>query len=362
MRDLLFVSDLVEALLLASEQIETLSGQAFNLGGGPDQTLSLLELFQLMAELHGKEPKVHLADWRAGDQRYYVSDFRRFQQATGWSPKVGVREGVALLDRWLCEATEAPAAGPRARAARPAEGGRMRCALVNPNWTFAGSVYFGCREPHFPLEFGYARALLEEAGHEVLLIDAQMADYGPEEIRARLAAFVPDFTAITTAPSYLFWRCPPPELRVPRELVEAVRDVAGATVAVGPHGSTSPGAALRKLGVEAVVRGECETVLLALAEAGPEQWEAVPSVSLRVGEQIVSQGPPAAAPRLRPAPPALAHRVRAPPSPSPSPLRGAARRAPVRKSRPRAAALIVVSFAPSPRSAIAIAAGRGRTC
>ena len=50
----------------------------------------------------------------------------------------------------------------------------MKFALVNPHWTFDGSIYFGCREPHLPLEYGYARALLERAGHEVLLVDAQL--------------------------------------------------------------------------------------------------------------------------------------------------------------------------------------------
>ena len=49
----------------------------------------------------------------------------------------------------------------------------MRVALVNPNWDFTGSIYFGCREPHLPLEFGYAAALLANAGHTAAIIDAQ---------------------------------------------------------------------------------------------------------------------------------------------------------------------------------------------
>jgi B12-binding domain/radical SAM domain protein of rhizo-twelve system len=73
---------------------------------------------------------------------------------------------------------------------------------------------------------------------------------------------------VATAPSYLFWRCAPPELRVPREFLAALGARGGATVAVGPHGSATPGATLRKLGVDAVVRGECEEVILAIAEAG----------------------------------------------------------------------------------------------
>jgi hypothetical protein len=47
----------------------------------------------------------------------------------------------------------------------------MKVALVNPPWRFDGSIYFGCREPHLPLELGYAQALLRQDGHETLLID-----------------------------------------------------------------------------------------------------------------------------------------------------------------------------------------------
>src|SRR6185312_6702759 len=53
-------------------------------------------------------------------------------------------------------------------------GGRMRVALVNPAWSFGGSIYFGCREPHLPLELGYTRALLERAGHATVIRDGQL--------------------------------------------------------------------------------------------------------------------------------------------------------------------------------------------
>ncbi len=172
----------------------------------------------------------------------------------------------------------------------------MKCALVNPNWSFAGSSYFGCREPHFPLELGYARALLARAGHAVQLVDAHLEGLTQEEVRARVADFAPDMTVLTTAPSYLFWRCPQPELRVPRETVRALQGVGGALVAVGPHGSATPGAALRKLGVEAVVLGEAESVVLALAEAGPAQWGRVTSLARREEGKTVVQGRPAATP------------------------------------------------------------------
>ncbi len=137
----------------------------------------------------------------------------------------------------------------------------MRYALVNPNWNFDGSIYFGCREPHLPLEFGYSGALLEAAGHDALLIDAQLENLTGEEIRRRVIAFQPDFTVITTAPSYLFWRCAPPELRVPQQTAELLRDVAGTLVIVGPHASTTPAATLRKLRADLVITGECEEIL-----------------------------------------------------------------------------------------------------
>jgi hypothetical protein len=54
----------------------------------------------------------------------------------------------------------------------------MRVALLNPCWSFEGSIYLGCRDPHLPLEHGYAKALLQPQGHETLLIDAHLRDLG----------------------------------------------------------------------------------------------------------------------------------------------------------------------------------------
>src|ERR1700748_1432522 len=125
----------------------------------------------------------------------------------------------------------------------------MRYALANPIWDFEGSIYFGCREPHFPLELGYARQLLEDAGHSVLYCDADLESLSLEQIWRRLADFKPDFTIVPTAPTYLFWRCAPPELRIPKTTFQALRSVAGTTIAIGPHGSPTPRSTLTKLGV-----------------------------------------------------------------------------------------------------------------
>ncbi|WP_394844555.1 TIGR04295 family B12-binding domain-containing radical SAM protein [Pendulispora brunnea] len=168
----------------------------------------------------------------------------------------------------------------------------MKISLVNPRWSFEKSVYFGCRAPHFPLEFAYSKALLEAAGHEVQLVDAQLEELGLDEVRARLGPFEPDMIVLTTAPSYLFWRCAPPELRVPGELADAVRDLAEYLIVVGPHASTTPRAVLRKLHADVAVLGECEEVLTALACTPVSEWDGLSSVALhRDGEEIVHGKP-----------------------------------------------------------------------
>jgi CDP-paratose 2-epimerase len=100
-RDVLFVEDLVDAMLLAQANSRTLSAQAFNMGGGLGNTISLNELLELIGNLAGREPDVQRDGWRVGDQRYYVSDTRKFRAATGWAPRVSVHEGVQRLHQWL---------------------------------------------------------------------------------------------------------------------------------------------------------------------------------------------------------------------------------------------------------------------
>jgi CDP-paratose 2-epimerase len=100
-RDVLFVSDLVNALIAAQANAAGLAGQAFNMGGGPERTISLLELVDLVYRLAHRRVACQFAPWRAADQRFYVSDSRRFQSATGWRPTVSVTHGVSRLLTWL---------------------------------------------------------------------------------------------------------------------------------------------------------------------------------------------------------------------------------------------------------------------
>jgi CDP-paratose 2-epimerase len=100
-RDVLHVDDLVRAFLLVRERIGQIAGTAFNAGGGPDNAISLLELLDLIEDLHGVRPAVRFAEERIGDQRWYVSDTSRLRAATGWAPRIGAAEGIAALDGWL---------------------------------------------------------------------------------------------------------------------------------------------------------------------------------------------------------------------------------------------------------------------
>jgi CDP-paratose 2-epimerase len=106
-RDILYVDDLVDAMLLATAQVDRLAGQAFNIGGGPANTVSLRELIDLLDTLHGRPTRVEAGGWRVGDQRWYVSDIRAFAAATGWSPRAGVADGLGRLYAWL--SSRAPA-------------------------------------------------------------------------------------------------------------------------------------------------------------------------------------------------------------------------------------------------------------
>ena len=102
-RDVLFVDDLVDAMMLAHDAMDDISGQAFNVGGGPGNTISLLELLDLIGDLLGDPPAYAVEPWRPADQRYYVSDTSKLEAAIGWSPRVPVREGVSRLAAWLAD-------------------------------------------------------------------------------------------------------------------------------------------------------------------------------------------------------------------------------------------------------------------
>src|SRR5438045_2002198 len=93
----------------AQAEMPRVTGQAFNIGGGPERSTSLVELLAVMNALHGRAIPLEFDAWREADQRYYVSDTRKFTAATGWTPRVGVAAGVRALHEWLT-AHHSPAA------------------------------------------------------------------------------------------------------------------------------------------------------------------------------------------------------------------------------------------------------------
>jgi CDP-paratose 2-epimerase len=100
-RDALHIDDAIVAWLGALARIEAVRGRAFNLGGGPENAVSLLELVDLIARMHDDVPDVRFDLRRPGDQPWYVSDTSALSAAIGWRPRVRLQDGLRTLDKWL---------------------------------------------------------------------------------------------------------------------------------------------------------------------------------------------------------------------------------------------------------------------
>lgn len=117
-RDVLFVDDLTLAMVGAVGRASELAGRAFNVGGGPAHTLSLLELLDLIQGITGHPCRIEHQGVRVGDQRYYVSNVGRLGRALGWEPRTSVAEGIDRLAQWLRRETSFPAERARAQVSR----------------------------------------------------------------------------------------------------------------------------------------------------------------------------------------------------------------------------------------------------
>jgi len=100
-RDVLHVSDLVAAYLAAINNSDSISGEAINLGGGPDNTLSLLELLDYLERSLDKKIKPLWDNWRPGDQPVFVCDLSKAKRLLNWSPKYSVEQGTVALIDWV---------------------------------------------------------------------------------------------------------------------------------------------------------------------------------------------------------------------------------------------------------------------
>lgn len=100
-RDVLYVSDLIE--LYDTFLKSKLKHGVFNTGGGPENTLSLIELLELLENYTKKKSQLSYDNWRPSDQKVYVSDITKAKEILGWKPKVTPEEGVKKLVEWTTE-------------------------------------------------------------------------------------------------------------------------------------------------------------------------------------------------------------------------------------------------------------------
>jgi CDP-paratose 2-epimerase len=102
-RDILFIDDLLDAYDAAFGAGDAAVGRAYNIGGGPDNVLSLLELLNYIEKRRSQDLPYALSDWRPGDQKVFVSDIRRAQADIGWRPRINCLQGLELLYDWVRE-------------------------------------------------------------------------------------------------------------------------------------------------------------------------------------------------------------------------------------------------------------------
>jgi len=102
-RDILYVDDAVAAYVSAWRHIGDIAGQAFNLGGGPRNAVSLLELLRHIDGELGHRTELRFAPWRSNDQRWFVADARRARSVLGLAEPVAWRRGVGLVLRSFAE-------------------------------------------------------------------------------------------------------------------------------------------------------------------------------------------------------------------------------------------------------------------
>ncbi|MDW8042245.1 MAG: GDP-mannose 4,6-dehydratase [Nitrososphaerota archaeon] len=100
-RDVLHVEDLVRVVDLITRDVGRFRGEVFNIGGGVENSVSLLEALDYIGQISGRKPLLEFSEWRPADQKVYVSDYGKAERLLGWSPKIGWREGVLRLYEWM---------------------------------------------------------------------------------------------------------------------------------------------------------------------------------------------------------------------------------------------------------------------
>jgi CDP-paratose 2-epimerase len=100
-RDILFIDDLLNAFDAAVANIETVAGRVYNIGGGPENVISLLDLLSYLEHKEGRPIPYKEEGWRSGDQRVYVSDIQKAYSELNWMPQIGWKQGLDLFYEWI---------------------------------------------------------------------------------------------------------------------------------------------------------------------------------------------------------------------------------------------------------------------
>ncbi|KXB09550.1 CDP-paratose 2-epimerase [candidate division MSBL1 archaeon SCGC-AAA385M11] len=102
-RDVLYVNDLLTAYELAINNPDAVAGQSFNIGGGPNNTLSVLELLNMLTEKQAKQTSISYDDWRPGDQKVFVCNTSKAKNMLKWEPQFSVDAGFDHLYNWILD-------------------------------------------------------------------------------------------------------------------------------------------------------------------------------------------------------------------------------------------------------------------
>ena len=100
-RDVLHADDMVNLYFSSINFIDKISGNAFNVGGGIYNSLSLLELFDLIERRLNVKMKYEKLPPRESDQKIFVADFSKLNNITGWKPEVSKKHGIWEMISWL---------------------------------------------------------------------------------------------------------------------------------------------------------------------------------------------------------------------------------------------------------------------
>jgi len=102
-RDVLYAEDIISLYFSAIKNIEKINGRAFNIGGGMANSLSLLELFDILEKEVGVKLSCTKLPWRSSDQKIFVADIRKYSSLTGWAPKTDKINGIKKMLQWVKE-------------------------------------------------------------------------------------------------------------------------------------------------------------------------------------------------------------------------------------------------------------------